>query len=209
VSRLKKAYFTRDPERVLEIWLFASRDSYRHHTKAIFNDEPDTPYGYYSSDDDALIMNISTGGGTLVHEIVHPYIEANFPNCPSWFNEGLGSLYEASSDRDGHIVGVTNWRLPGLQEALRANAVPSFRTLTATTTEEFYDEDPGSNYSQARYLLYYLQENGLLHDYYDQFYRNRRRDPTGYKTLVKVLGEKDMNAFFRRWRAYTLRLRWR
>ena len=24
-------------------------------------------------------MNISTGGGTLVHEIVHPFIEANFP----------------------------------------------------------------------------------------------------------------------------------
>ena len=35
-------------------------------------------------------MNISTGGGTLVHEIVHPFIEANFPACPPWLNEGLG-----------------------------------------------------------------------------------------------------------------------
>ena len=49
-------------------------------------------------------MNISTGGGTLVHEIVHPFIQSNFPNCPSWFNEGLGSLYEQCRERNGKIV---------------------------------------------------------------------------------------------------------
>ena len=54
--------------------------------------------------DNALVMNIATGGGTLVHEIVHPFMEANFPACPSWFNEGLGSLYEQSGARDGRIV---------------------------------------------------------------------------------------------------------
>ena len=42
-------------------------------------------------------MNIATGGGTLVHEIVHPFMAANFEQCPSWFNEGLGSLYEQSA----------------------------------------------------------------------------------------------------------------
>ena len=46
-------------------------------------------------------MNIATGGGTLVHEIVHPFVEANFPGCPTWFNEGLGSLYEQSAERKG------------------------------------------------------------------------------------------------------------
>jgi hypothetical protein len=59
-------------------------------------------------------MNIQTGGGTLVHEIVLPFMEANFPQCPPWFNEGLGSLYEASSERDGEIIGLLNWRLKGL-----------------------------------------------------------------------------------------------
>jgi len=28
----------------------------------------------------------------LVHEIVHPFMRANFPECPAWFNEGLASL---------------------------------------------------------------------------------------------------------------------
>ena len=39
-------------------------------------------------------MNIGPGPGTLSHELVHPYMEANFPNVPAWFNEGLASLYE-------------------------------------------------------------------------------------------------------------------
>ena len=41
-----------------------------------------TPYGYYSAAHRALIMNIATGGGTLVHEIVHPFVRANFPQMP-------------------------------------------------------------------------------------------------------------------------------
>ncbi len=65
-------------------------------------------------------MDISTGGGTLVHEIVHPFIEANFPNCPPWLNEGLGSLYEQSGEVQGRIHGFTNWRLHGLQADIKA-----------------------------------------------------------------------------------------
>ena len=107
-------------------------------------------------------MNIATGGGTLVHEIVHPFVAANFPACPSWFNEGLGSLYEQCSERDGRIEGLSNWRLAGLQSAIRAGRLPTFEALTATTDREFYDADPGTNYSQARYLCYWLEQHQLL-----------------------------------------------
>lgn len=209
VALLEEALFERRPRRVIEVWLFAGKKSYRKHARLLFGDDPDTPYGYYSSRHDALIMNISTGGGTLVHEIVHPFVEADFPRCPAWLNEGLGSLYEAPSEREGRIVGRVNWRLPDLQRALRADEVPSFATLTSTTTEAFYERDPGTNYAQARYLLYYLQEHGLLGEYYRRFRKNVKRDPTGYKTLVAVLGAKDMDAFFERWKRYTVQLRYR
>ncbi len=152
-------------------------------------------------------MNIETGGGTLVHEIVHPFIEANFPDCPAWFNEGLGSLYEQSGEQDGHIYGYTNWRLPGLQSAISARAVPTFKTLTATTTQAFYNEDKGTNYGQARYLCYYLQEQGLLVKFYKEFYANRKTDPTGYQTLQAVLSEPDMNAFQQKWEKFVLDLK--
>ena len=206
VDKLKQDYFTKDPADILEIWLFKNDASYRKHAKEFFGDEPDTPYGYYSPSKKALIMNISTGGGTLVHEIVHPFMEANFPDCPAWFNEGMGSLYEQTGEVDGHIHGFTNWRLPGLQKGLKQKIVPSLKKLTAMTDEEFYREDTGTNYPQARYLCYYLQQKKLLVKFYKEFLANHKTDPTGYKTLQKVLGERDMNVFQNKWETFVLKL---
>ena len=206
VDHLKKAYFKQDPIEILDIWLFKDKNSYEKHAKAIFRCKPDTPFGYYSHADQALVMNISTGGGTLVHEIVHPFVEANFPDCPAWLNEGLGSLYEQSAERGGRIVGLTNWRLSGLQKAIRRKQVPSFATLCATSDREFYNEDKGTNYGQARYLCYWLQEHRLLRKFYHAFHAAQKKDPSGYNTLKGVLGGRDMAEFQRKWEAYVLRL---
>ena len=208
VDRIKKRYFEKDPDAIIDIWLFKDKVTYEENCVKLFGRKPTTPYGYYSPTNRALVMNISTGGGTLVHEIVHPFIEANFADCPSWFNEGLASLYEqSSSDRAGNIVGLTNWRLRGLQLAIQDDRVPPFKTLCSTTTNEFYHEDPGTNYSQARYLCYYLQENGLLEKYYHKFREQSDRDPGGYKTLQSVLNQSDMDKFKKEWEAYVLNLR--
>lgn len=207
VERLKQDYFRNDPNEILDIWLFKDKASYQKHARLIFGAEPTTPYGYYSSTHKALIMNIETGGGTLVHEIVHPFMEANFPACPPWLNEGLGSLYEQCGDEDGHIHGYTNWRLPGLQQAIKAKQVPSFERLTAMDSNAFYNEDRGVNYAQARYLCFYLQQKGLLVKFYKDFHARQKEDPGGYKTLQNVLGETDMDAFKNRWENYVLKLR--
>ena len=208
-DELKRHYFSRDPDRILTVYLFKDRASYLINARRLTGERPDTPYGFYSSRNNALIMNIRTGGGTLSHELVHPFVEANFPGCPAWFNEGMGSLYEAVGRRKGKIWGFTNWRLPGLQRAVRKKTVPTFKHLTSRTSRQFYYKDRGTNYSQSRYLVYYLQQKGLLKTYYHRFLKNRRKDPTGYSTLQRVLGEKEMAAFQRRWQAWVMRLRWR
>ncbi|HEY3357391.1 MAG TPA: C39 family peptidase [Polyangia bacterium] len=207
VAQLKREYFSRDPDHIIDVWLFKDRASYGTHAWRLFRDRPSTPYGYYSAQNRALVMNISTGGGTLVHEIVHPFMRANFPACPAWLNEGLGSLYEQCAERDGRIWGRPNWRLPGLQAAIRAGTVPSFARLTGTSDREFYDEDPGTNYAQARYLAMYLQERGLLRAFYHRFAASQKSDPTGRRTLMEVLGERDLEAFKRRWEAWVMTLR--
>jgi len=207
VDLLKKDYFEKDPAEILDIWLFQDTSSYDENAEKLFGSRPTTPYGYFSSRHGALVMNIATGGGTLVHEIVHPFVAANFPECPAWFNEGLASLYEQASERDGHIIGLTNWRLAGLQRALQAGTVPSFETLCSTSTHEFYERDPGTNYSQARYLCYYLQERGLLTRFYHSFRKNAATDRSGYKTLMAVLAEDDPDAFRARWEKFVLALR--
>ncbi len=163
VEKLKAEYFDRDPDHVIDVWLFKDKDSYERHAKRLFGRVPGTPYGYYSPSDRALVMNISTGGGTLVHEIVHPFVAANYPKCPSWLNEGLGSLYEQSAEKDGRIVGLTNWRLSGLQRAIRAKRLKSFRDLTKTSDEQFYEDDrgdPSPSFSHAGHSGKLEETNG-------------------------------------------------
>jgi hypothetical protein len=206
VDRLKAAYFDADPDHIIDIWLFEGSESYERNALALFGERPDTPYGYYSGKDRALVMNIATGGGTLVHEIVHPFMGANFPQCPSWFNEGLASLYEQSAERNDEIVGLTNWRLAGLQESLREGAVPTFKRL-CSSGEGFYTADPGTNYAQARYLCYWLQEKGKLREYYKAFRGAAAADKTGYETLRLTVGE-DMPAFRKDWESFVLGLRY-
>jgi len=204
VGLIEKDFFTKRPEKLIEVWLFKNEKTFRKGAKKFFNDDPDTPYGYYSPSADALVMNIGPGAGTLSHELVHPYMEANFPNVPSWFNEGLASLYEAVREKDGQFWGLPNWRLAGLKRAIRADKLPSFETMTGDSDARFYMSNTG--YAQARYLLFYLQEKGLLHRYYDLFSAGVRADPTGYKTLVKLLGDPSMARFETQWQAWALAL---
>jgi len=206
VKMLKQDYFKKDPAEIIDIFLFKNKESYETNTKELFDDNPTTPYGFYSEDNNALIMNIATGGGTLVHEIVHPYIAANFSNCPSWFNEGLGSLYEQSQERKGHINGLVNWRLKGLVREIEANSLLSFPELLKTTSTEFYSSTRGNNYAQARYLCYYLQQKNLLVKFYRDFSANSDKDPSGLETLKTVLGEKDLDAFKKKWKKFVTAL---
>ena len=199
-DKLEQDFFAKRPAKILDIYLFQTAATYEAGVAALTDEKPSTPYGFYSPTQGAMFMNIATGGGTLVHEIVHPYVEADFPSAPTWLNEGLGSLFEQSSERDGHIVGLTNWRLAGIQKAIRRNDVPALETLTAMTQKQFYDS--ATSYGHARYLMYYLQEQGLLRRFYAAFRAARAKDPSGYATLVGILGNADMRAFQRTWEKY-------
>ncbi len=198
-------YFPVLPAEPVDVWLYKDARSYEEHVLATFGEAPDTPYGF--ANERGLFMDISTGGGTLVHEMVHPLLGANFPDCPPWFNEGLASLYEAVGEEDGRLHGMLNWRLPGLQEHIRSGELPSFEHLMSRSSHQFYEQDPGSNYSQSRYLLYYLQEQGLLQAYYRTFTANVATDPTGLDSLKQVLRRQDIEAFQAEWEIWVLDLK--
>jgi hypothetical protein len=200
VALLEKEFFTKRPDKLLEVWLFRNEKTFRKGAKKFFNDDPETPYGYYSPDAGALIMNAS-GLGTLSHELVHPYMEANFPDVPSWFNEGLASLYERPSEKKGHIIGLPNWRLPNLKKEIKAKTLPKMATLLGTTRDQFYEANYDA-YAYARYIVYYLQEHGKLQDFYKKFLADKK-DLTGEAALVSVLGE-DLDTFEPKWRKWVL-----
>lgn len=206
-ARLRERFFDRDPAEPVPVWLFRDADSYHHHVSAWLGRAPHTPYGF--AERSGLYMDIATGGGTLIHEMVHPLMAANFPEAPPWYNEGLASLFEAARDRAGGIEGMLNWRLPTLEAAIERRRLLPFDALLGMDAAVFYDERiAGTNYAQARYLLYHLQEQGRLVAFHRAFQRDVARDPTGEATLRRVLGEPDLRAFQRRWEQAVLRWEW-
>ena len=205
-NALWASYFTKKPDYPIVIWLFADDKTYRDGAKRLFGDTNVSHFGYFRPWDQTMVMNVGTGTGTLVHEMTHALLKPDFPECPTWFEEGLSSLHEQCSVSPQRLVGLVNWRLPGLQKAIKAGTVPSFKDLAATTTDQFYNKDKGNNYAQARYLCYYLQEQGKLAEFYKEFRAGCREDPTGFATLKKVLGEEDMDAFKKKWEAFVMGL---
>jgi len=206
-AAVKSMYFEKDPADVVQIWLFKDLASFLQYNQSLWGVSPDTGYGYYFPEQKRMVMNIASGGGTLTHELIHPYIEANFPRSPLWFNEGLASLYEQSFYKDGKIFGYPNWRLRGLVAAIKADALPSLQTMMKTNRQAFLGPNRAIYYAQARYLMLYLQSRDLLGRYYRQFSANVASDPTGIDTLLTLSGYSSMERLEHDWLRYVQGLR--
>jgi hypothetical protein len=201
-------YFDAEPEEPVLILLFESAAPYKRLGKKWFGYDDVPHFGFFRRDRNVMLMNVGTGTGTLVHELVHALIQPDFPMVPAWFNEGLGSLYEQCSiSRDNRrITGHENWRLPALQQAIRKDTLRPLREMIED--ENFYaDGRVGMNYAHARYLLMYLQEKALLTTYYTRFRAAAAADdPQGLRTLERVISPKSLDALEKDWRKWVLSL---
>ena len=202
---LQASLFDKKLDEPVLILLFESAEPYQRLSKKWFDDTPDTPFGYFRRDG-IMVMNVGTGTGTLVHELVHALIKPDFPHVPDWLNEGLGSLYEQCSIDDNTINGLPNWRLPALQRAIRAGKLRPLRELIED--KQFYaDPQVGMNYAQARYLLLYLQHKRQLADFYKRARDNHESDVTGLTTLKDIIALQSLDEFEKDWRRWVLTLR--
>lgn len=203
-AALGRMYFANKPDMPIVVWLFRDEKSYAHHAERLYGDKNVSVYGYYKPDKRALVMNMNTGGGTLIHELTHSLAVYDFPGQPDWFNEGLASLYEQSTwigrGEQQQLIGMANWRLPKLQEAITAKQLPPLTTMMRE--KDFRGAAVGRNYAQARYLCMYLQEQGKLGEFYRRFRDNRLNDPQGIAALEKTLGAAAMatlDADYQKW----------
>lgn len=179
-------FFIKKPNEIITIFLFKDDFTYRYWAKKLFDDDNVSYFGYYKPSVKVMLMNISTGSGTLVHELTHSYIRFDFPNIPIWLNEGLASLYEQCKMSNFEIIGLINWRLPTLQNAIAKKTYKSLLNLLKVTEEEFYGEYSGFYYSQARYFCYYMQEKKLLKEFYKNFRDNYKTDSTGLFFIEEI-----------------------
>jgi hypothetical protein len=127
---------------------------------------------------------------------------------PEWFNEGLASLHEQCRFREGAggpwIEGVENWRLPGLQSAIRKEKLRSLSALISDN--DFRGRQEGTNYAQARYFCLFLQRQGILPEFYQQFRQNQQADPRGAKTVLGLFPGKSWDDVDREFQAWVLTL---
>ncbi|MBW2366464.1 MAG: hypothetical protein JRH15_01120 [Deltaproteobacteria bacterium] len=146
-----------------------------------------------------IMVDASSGSGSLVHELVHGYLQADFPRIPDWLEEGLAELYEQSAEIDGRMVGLVNFRLRRLQDAMRKGQLISLKRLL--TREKVSDETDLWD-AQVRYLCYYLQERHVLRAFYRSLRDNHDTDSTGVETLKRVMGKKNLKTIEREWHAF-------
>lgn len=197
-----RSYFRTPPDQPITVLLFRDEESYRDFAKRVYGDAGVSIYGYYKPSERALVMNIGTGGGTLVHELTHALIAFDFPHVSDWFNEGLASLHEQCrfrSDESG-IDGLPNWRLPLLVEAIRAKKLRSLESLIGEG--DFRDGPVGLNYAQARYFCMYMQQCGVLERFYHRYRASHKDDLLGLAAVKHVFPNHtwdQLDADFRRW----------
>jgi len=206
---LWRQYFKRRPTDPSTVLLFGSGASYRGYARRLFGDEHVPYYGYYKPELRTVLMNISTGGGTLIHELTHALIEYDFPAVPDWLNEGLASLYEQCNSeawKRGELAGDENWRLPALQKAIADRQLRPLRELI--TRDDFRGAQETLNYAQARYFCMYMQKRNVLIHFYASFRDGFKEDRTGLSYVEEALGGRRLEVIDREFRDWVMGLRW-
>lgn len=205
-NALWRQFFDTRPSAPITILLFAGKPSYERYAAELFGDRTVPHFGYYRSGERTLVMNIGTGTGTLVHEMVHALAASDFPRMPDWFSEGLASLYEQCTLGGGEIRGLVNWRLPDLQEAIAKGTLRPLKELM--TDNDFRGPQEGLNYAQARYFYMYMQEKGLLRSFYRRFRGGVTTDPTGVQFVRDVFEGQSLEDIERDYLRWVSGLRW-
>ncbi len=183
---LDTMFFDREPTHPIVIVLLSDDASYRKVSEHFDGRRRDCYAGYYIRNERRIVVNISTGNGTLAHELTHALAHADCEQLPEWFDEGLASLYEHSEfSEDGlQLLGAPNWRIHYLLQAYRQRHIPSLESLIANRTIRTNNE--GVDYALSRYFCLYLQERQLLGPFYRKFRQSLSHDPTGMKTLLHI-----------------------
>ena len=206
---LAACYFTSAPSEPITVLLFPVEKDYNHFAKQLYGDAGVSVYGYYKPGKRTLIMNIGTGGGTLVHELTHALADFDYPRIPDWFNEGLASLHEQCrfrrDDSGPWIEGLENWRLPLLQESIRKKSLRSLQSLIAD--DDFRGAGVGLNYAQARYFCMYLQREKKLQTLYLAMRTQQKTDKLGLASVKSLFPGKSWDEIDQAFQAWAVTLK--
>ncbi len=190
--------FGKKPSQAISVFLFPDAAGYESFCTRKYAAPCIAHYGFYQPGDRYMVMNIGLGLGTLTHELVHPLVEADFPEAPTWLNEGIASVFEQPViPRPGEIHGAKNWRHPRLKRALSSPSEKEKARLDrffGMRDETFRGVDEDLHYAAARYVCQWLDERGKLWAFYQRWRDTVGADPTGEHAFQEVVGMSPAEA---------------
>lgn len=192
IDAMESNYVTKTPDNLTPVFLFSDFAAYRRFVLENFDiEESDlSQYGFYKVSKNIIVIRYVSWKGSVPHEVTHKFTRVDFPEMPSWFDEGLASLNEKSTYKDGELVADFSLRIIPLRRALKEDTYTGLNTLMTTNDEELYGKRSSFYYAQSRYLLMMLQQNKKLVEFYKLFRDTYLQDETGITQLEKVTGKK-------------------
>lgn len=147
--------------------------------------------GLYNSE--SAFLTSRSIGSDLIHEFTHALHHADRsgrgqPDHPIWLLEGLATLFEDSDLVDGRAVPRHNHRLNYVIGRVSVNRQVPWKEFMALTQADFL-RWPNYSYGQARYMMFYLQEQGQLGSWYRNYVEGYGSDTNGVAAWEKTLGK--------------------
>jgi tetratricopeptide (TPR) repeat protein len=131
-------------------------------------------------------------GSEMIHEFTHALHHgdrhARGQEHPIWLTEGLATLFEDSELEDGRAIPRHNHRLNYILSRVsvgRHVPWPKFMALTQADLLRW----PNYGYGQARYMMFYLHEQGQLGPWYRNYVSGYGSDTNGVTAWEKTLGK--------------------
>lgn len=192
IESMTSKFVNKTPDVVTPVYLFENLDKYKNFvlTNYDIKEFDISPYGFYKISKNVIVIRFVSWKGSIKHELTHRFIQSDFPETPSWFDEGFASLNEKSTFKEGALTGDFSFRIIPLRRALYEGSYTDLQHLMETNDDELYGKRTSYYYAQSRYLLMYLQQAGLLEKYYKYFRDNFKKDPSGIKQLQEITGKK-------------------
>lgn len=115
--------------------------------------------GYFNKRDNVIFATVMGGYGTLLHEMIHALIFADFPEAPGWLEEAFATIYERTKWQNNRLIPLPNWRLDGM----------NFEEVSPLDLYEKYKGDIKLDHrdlARLRLFYTYIDELGQLKAFY-------------------------------------------
>lgn len=160
--------------------------------------------GSYMHDQKRLVaMDL---GATLRHEFLHALhwrVSTRRGQAhPLWILEGLGTLVEDYDlTAEGALAPAVSWRTNTAKRIEKINKLIPLARLSSMTHAQFAGQRPLANYAQSRAFFLYLQQRGVLRDWFTEYQGSFREDRSGLASLERILrrSHAEIDADFKAW----------